>query len=55
MESDFDLIGRYSAYLEDIHVVLQLLQLLCPLLDDILDFRLSDHQDFLPRHMAIKN
>lgn len=47
MESN--LIGRNSLYLEDIHVVFQLLQLLHPLLDDILDFRLSDHQDFLPR------
>lgn len=49
MESNYDLIGRDSANLEDIHVVFQLLQLLHPLLDDVLDFRLSDHQDFLPR------
>lgn len=49
MQSSYNLIGRVSSYLEDVHVVFQLLQLLHPLLDDILDFRLSDHQDFLPR------
>lgn len=49
MQSSCNLIRRVSSYLEDVHVVFQLLQLLHPLLDDILDFRLSDHQDFLPR------
>lgn len=51
---NFDLIGRGSSYLEDVHIVLQLLQLLHPLLDDVLDFRLSDHQDFLPRQHGPK-
>lgn len=36
-------------YFEDIHVVFELLQLLHPLLNDVLDLRLSDHQDFLSK------
>lgn len=35
------------SYFENVHIMLQFLQLLHPLLNDVLDFRLCDHQDFL--------
>lgn len=36
-----------SSYFEHIHIMLEFLQLFHPLLNDVLNFRLGDHQNFL--------
>lgn len=44
-----NLIQRVYSYFEDVHIVFELLQLLHSFLNDVLDLRLSDHQDFLSK------